>query len=113
MVGAAWDVIYYRTADARIPSEEFLQACPTDIEARFDRVLDDIAQGPPLRYRGGGYWEAMHDPMTGWHEVRLNGPGREQFRLFCLLEDGTPEELERRGCRVRPLRLSTAGASPG
>jgi hypothetical protein len=28
----------------------------------------------------------MHSTMTGWHEIRLTGPGREQFRLFCRLE---------------------------
>jgi len=27
--------------------------------------------------------------MTGWHEIRFTGPGREQFRLFCLLETVT------------------------
>lgn len=34
---------------------------------------------------------AMHGKMTGWHEIRLSGPGREQFRLFCLLENGDYE----------------------
>jgi hypothetical protein len=43
----------------------------------------------------------MHDAMAGWHEVRLTGPGREQFRLFCLLENAAHEELARRGF-VRP-----------
>jgi hypothetical protein len=26
--------------------------------------------------------------MGGWYEIWLTGPGREQFRLFCLLENG-------------------------
>jgi hypothetical protein len=39
----------------------------------------------------------MHGTMGGWYEIRLTGPGREQFRLFCLLENGTSEELARRG----------------
>jgi hypothetical protein len=43
----------------------------------------------------------MHGEMTGWFEIRLTGPGREQFRLFCLLENGTDDELLRRGL-VRP-----------
>jgi hypothetical protein len=35
-------------------------------------------------------WEAMHGEMTGYHEVRVTGPGREQFRLFCLLDSDGP-----------------------
>ena len=93
----AWDVVYYRAPDETIPAETFLDGCPQTIQDRFDAVLDDIAQGPPLEYRGGGYWEAMHGDMTGWFEVRLDGPGREHFRLFCLLENGSPDELARRG----------------
>ena len=34
--------------------------------------------------------------MGGWYEIRLTGPGREQFRLFCLLENGTGDELAMR-----------------
>ncbi len=43
----------------------------------------------------------MHGEMTGYYEIRLTGPGREQFRLFCLLENGSDAELHRRGL-VRP-----------
>lgn len=39
----------------------------------------------------------MHGEMGGYYEVRAQGPGREQFRLFCILENGTAEELARRG----------------
>ena len=39
----------------------------------------------------------MHGSVGGWYEIRLTGPGREQFRLFCLLENGTGQELARRG----------------
>jgi hypothetical protein len=38
---------------------------------------------------------------TGFYEIRLNGPGREQYRLFCVLENGTDEELVGRGL-VKP-----------
>jgi hypothetical protein len=44
--------------------------------------------------------------MTGYHEIRLTGPGREQFRLFCLLENGSDDELLTRGL-VKP---AVAGA---
>ena len=40
----------------------------------------------PKKFSGGGYWEAMHDEMTGWHELRINGPKRHHYRLFCLLD---------------------------
>ena len=50
----------------------------------------------------------MHGAMGGWHEIRLTGPGREQFRLFCLLENGTSQELARRG----PRRLVPTTAKP-
>jgi hypothetical protein len=39
----------------------------------------------------------MHGSMSGFYEIRLSGPRREQFRLFCLLENGSSEELARRG----------------
>ena len=38
----------------------------------------------------------MHGTMGRWYEILLTGPGREQFRLFCLLENGTSDELARR-----------------
>jgi hypothetical protein len=44
---------------------------------------------------------AMHGEMTGYYEIRLTGPSREQFRLFCLLENGTDDELLKRGL-VKP-----------
>ena len=35
--------------------------------------------------------------MGGWYEIRLTSPGREQFRLFCMLENRTRDELAKRG----------------
>jgi len=51
-----------------------------------------VAAAPPHRFAGGGYWEAMHGDMTGWFEVRADGPkpgggkGRHHYRLYCLLD---------------------------
>jgi len=28
----------------------------------------------------------MHDAMAGYYEVRVDGPQRHHYRLFCLLE---------------------------
>ena len=39
----------------------------------------------------------MHGAMGGYFEVRASGPGREQFRLFCILENADATELRRRG----------------
>jgi hypothetical protein len=51
----------------------------------FD-VVKAVAAAPPPMFSGGGMWEAMHDDMAGYFEVRVDGPKRHQFRLFCLLE---------------------------
>jgi hypothetical protein len=76
---------------------EFLDDCPGTVDAQFTAVLDAVAAAPPPRFSGGGKWEAMHGTMGGWYEIRLTGPGREQLRLFCLLENGTSDELAGRG----------------
>ena len=39
----------------------------------------------------------MHGSMGGYYEIRGTGPGRQHYRLFCVLDDGTPEELAERG----------------
>jgi hypothetical protein len=81
---APWAVVYYQAPDATVPALEFLDGCPGKIDAEFTAVLDAVAAAPPPRFSGGSKWEAMHGVMRGWHEIRLTGPGREQFRLFCL-----------------------------
>ena len=49
-------------------------------------VLSAVADAPPPAFSGGGKWEAMHDEMAGLYEVRVDGPKRTHYRLFCLLE---------------------------
>lgn len=49
-------------------------------------VLGEVAASPPKRFAGGGYWEAMKGEMAGWFEVRVDGPKRHHYRLFCLLD---------------------------
>ncbi|MDQ2816404.1 MAG: hypothetical protein M3Z75_32335 [Actinomycetota bacterium] len=92
-----WVIVYYQAPDGATPALEFLDRCPGTLDAQFTAVLDAVAAAPPPRFSGGGKWEAMHGTMGGWYEIRLTGPGREQFRLFCLLENGTDGELARRG----------------
>ena len=50
--------------------------------------------------------------MSGWYEIRLTGPGREQFRLFCLLENGTGKELARRGLPRPAIAVITGMRKP-
>ena len=75
-----------------IPGREFLASCPATVRARFAAILVAVASAPPHRFAGGGYWEAMHGDMTGWFEVRVDGPkpgagrGRHHYRLYCLLD---------------------------
>ena len=49
-------------------------------------VLTAVAAAPPKSFSGGGYWEAMHDVMAGWFEIRVDGPKRNHYRLFCRLD---------------------------
>jgi len=92
-----WSVVYFETPDGTAPALDFLNECPGTLDAQFTAVLDAVAAAPPPQFSGGGKWEAMHGTMGGFYEIRLSGPRREQFRLFCLLENGTKDELARRG----------------
>jgi hypothetical protein len=71
-----------------IPGRDFLGSCPVSVRAKFVAVLIAVAAAPPHRFSGGGFWEAMHDEMTGYHEVRIDCPGRHHYRLFCKLDTG-------------------------
>jgi hypothetical protein len=107
-----WCVVYYLRADATVPALEFLEGCPSAVYAQFFAVLDAVAAAPPPRFSGGGLWEAMHGAMSGWFEIRLTGPRREQFRLFCLLENGSQEELAKRGLPRPAIAVITGMRKP-
>ena len=69
------------------PGRDFLNACPDKVRATMRAVLIAVAAAPPKRFSGGGYWEAMHGEMTGWFEIRVDGPpNRTHYRLYCLLD---------------------------
>jgi hypothetical protein len=93
----AWSIEYYEHNDDSVPGADFLDGCPAKIDAQFNAVIDAVAAAPPPQFSGGGKWEAMHGRMGGYYEIRLTGPGREQYRLFCLLENADAPELRRRG----------------
>jgi len=107
-----WDIIYYKTPDGIAPALEFLDQCPGSLDAQFTAVLDSVAAAPPPQFSGGGKWEAMHGTMGGFYEIRLSGPRREQFRLYCLLENGTMEELAKRGLQRPAIAVITGMRKP-
>lgn len=88
----AHDIVYFRRhldddPSETVPGRVFLRdVCPPGVRAKFVAVLNAVAEAPPKRFAGGGAWEAMHGDMTGWFEVRKDGPKRHHYRLFCLLD---------------------------
>ncbi|MCK0113623.1 hypothetical protein MWU75_15865 [Ornithinimicrobium sp. F0845] len=70
----------------RAPGRDALDSYPAGVRAKMRAALVAVAAAPPKRFAGGGYWEAMKGDMSGWFEVRMDGPGRHHYRLFCLLD---------------------------
>jgi hypothetical protein len=78
------------------PGRDALRAWPVGVQAKADRALIAVAEAPPHKFAGGGYWEAMHGEMSGYFELRVTGPNRHHYRLFCLLDtaaEGQPKGL--------------------
>ena len=73
-------------------------------------MLEAIRAAPPPQFSGGGKWEAMHGAMGGYYEIRVTGPGRTHYRLFCRLDNGTAQELAARGFD-RPQIVAINGMS--
>lgn len=73
-------------AERTSPGKAFLDSCPTAVEAKLVAIVKAVADAPPPMFGGGGKWEVMHDDMAGFYEVRADGPEREHFRLFCMLD---------------------------
>jgi len=85
-------LIHFFQRDARedktqsVPAIDFLEQVPTKVRAEMQAVLEAVAEAPPPAFSGGGKWEAMHDEMAGFYEVRVRGADRRNNRLFCILE---------------------------
>jgi len=110
---AAWAVVYYDPLDPADSPVAFLDNCPAKVDAGMTAVLGAIAAAPPPQFSGGGYWEAMHGKMTGYFEVRKQGPNREQFRLFCILENSQDKaELEKTGLPGPVIAVLTGMRKP-
>ena len=67
------------------PTIDFLDKLPDKVAAEIQAVLEAVAAAPPPSFSGGGKWEAMHNDMAGFYEIRVHGGGANH-RLFCLLE---------------------------
>ncbi len=84
-----WLIYFFQrhSADDRgesVPGREFLDACPTKVRATMLAVLGAVADAPPPKFSGGGYWEVMRDEMAGYYEVRVNGTPTEALpALLC------------------------------
>ncbi|GEM_PF-1215274 len=87
-----WLIHFFARTNDVVPGRDFLLSCPDKVRATMLAALKAVAEAPPPAFSGGGYWEAMHQEMAGYYEVRVDGPQREHFRLFCVLvrdEDGS------------------------
>lgn len=92
-----WGISFYMDSAGSVPAQAFLDACPRKVRMTIMAVLDAVRAAPPPAFSGGGKWEAMRGSMAGYYEIRVTGPGRRHYRLFCVLENGTADELSERG----------------
>jgi hypothetical protein len=54
-----------------VPAIKFFDRLSAKSVAEFQSVLDAVAEAPPPAFSGGGKWDAMHDEMAGFYEVRI------------------------------------------
>lgn len=95
MVGALddpWDIAFFNppseTTDP--PAIAFLDSAPVKVRQTMLAVLEAVADAPPPRFGGGLHWQAMHGNMAGLYEVRVKGPDKRLYRMFCVLERSAP-----------------------
>jgi hypothetical protein len=50
--------------------------------------------------------------MAGYYEIRVTVPGRRHYRLFCILDNGTTEELAERGFDAPKIAVINGMSSP-
>ena len=94
-----------QNAKGEVPAEAFLDECPAKVDAVFNAVLVAVRAAPPPAFSGGGKWEAMHGTMAGYYEIRVTGPGRHHYRLFCILDNGTKKQLGERGFQAPQIAV--------
>jgi len=70
----------------------------TAVAARIVTVLQPVADAPPPKWSGGGFWETMHDEMAGYYEVRVD---HARYRARAVPVDTSPRRLS-----VNPVWLT-------
>lgn len=114
-MGEAWEIVYYKTADGRVPAfDYFIDSCTSKLHGFLNAILDSVAAAPPPAFSGGGRWEAMRGNMAGYYEAKAIGPDRHHHRVFCILENSDdPGEMERRGLENKAIAVITGMWKPG
>ena len=69
-----------------VPGAVFLDSCPIGVRADLAAIVKAVAEAPPMKFAGGGQWQAMRGDMAGFYEARTRGPRKRLYRLFCVLE---------------------------
>jgi hypothetical protein len=67
------------------------------VEATTRAVLEAVPRGAADGIQRRRQSQATHGTMAGYYEIRVTGPGRWHYRLFCPLDNGTERELPERG----------------
>ncbi len=85
-----WRIQFFQRAEGddpkrRVPAIEFLDSIPPKVCRRDPCCPRRCGGSAAALFSGGGKWEAMHDDMAGYFEVRVQGGGMNH-RLFCILE---------------------------
>lgn len=113
-MGEPWEIVYYKTADGRVPAfDYFIDSCTPKLHGFLNAVLDSVAAAPPPAFSGGGHWEAMRGDMAGYYEAKAVGPERHHHRVFCILENSDdPSEMERRGLDSKAIAVITGRWKP-
>jgi len=82
-----WDIAFSLAGAGSEPlGTAFLREAPRKVRATVQAVLEAVAEAPPPRFAGALHWQAMHGSMGGIYEVRVKGPDKRLYRVFCLLE---------------------------
>lgn len=94
-ISSPWAIVFFQRHrdDDRaqsVPGAEFLESCPTSVRADLAAIVKAVAEAPPMKFAGGGQWQAMRGDMAGFYEARSRGPRKRLYRLFCLLEREAP-----------------------
>jgi hypothetical protein len=86
-----WAIVFFQRHrdDDRgqsVPGADFLDSCPTGVRADLVAIVKAVAEAPPMKFAGGGQWQAMHGDMAGYYEARTRGPRKRLYRPFGILE---------------------------